>query len=133
MKIMSTAERKSTRQLILDTIERLRTGSIRDTDLGSRYANLLHLLWEHTEEQSSKTTSGLNAHVQQPQEQPGYSQDLFSWLDLEALGDFVSGESGREPESGFSNLQHLMHTGLQGEPAWESINVPVGNDIARLF
>jgi hypothetical protein len=111
--------------MITTTILRLRKASIWPQDFGSRYAQLLELLWQRTDPDVSgnsqprtRTQYGAaapspNQHqtsLQQAQEShpPGptgstsfnHQSDFFSWLDLQAVGDAVSGDQGQVPSNG---------------------------------
>jgi hypothetical protein len=99
--VMIYSEEQSVREMILQTMNVLRRASLSPQDAGSRYARLLELLWQKprsgsgtapsTHERSDTQRSGsLTVDTE------GYMQfspaNDFSWLDLEAVGDFVSGE-----------------------------------------
>ncbi|EXJ90122.1 hypothetical protein A1O3_03191 [Capronia epimyces CBS 606.96] len=115
--VMTDMEARQVRQLIVQVTEVLKKASVSTQDAGSRYARLLELLWIKPPKDSS--------HVQQPMESPamsdtqlsssagsvrvdahGYMQyspaNDFSWLDLEAVGDYVSGD--QIPGNGISGL-----------------------------
>lgn len=88
--------------LILGTMDVLKRSSVSSQDAGSRYAKLLELLWQKP--RSGTTDSQPPAHRRSesqqsgslPMDPSGYPQfspaNNFSWLDLEAVGDYVSGE-----------------------------------------
>jgi hypothetical protein len=100
---MNQQEETAVRQMIPQTMDRLQRASAGPDDIGSRYARLLELLW--------KPKATLTSTKQGPQRsndlplagtltnqipEPHYMQfsptNDFSWLDLEAVGDFVSGD-----------------------------------------
>jgi Fungal specific transcription factor domain len=100
--VMINSEEQSVREMILQTMEVLRRASLTPQDAGSRYARLLELLW-HKPRPSMDT--GPPAHNRSESHLSGsltvdagggYMQfspaNDFSWLDLEAVGDYVSGE-----------------------------------------
>lgn len=118
--IMINSEEQSVREMILQTMEVLRRASLSSQDAGSRYARLLELLWHKPH---SGTVAGPPAHNRSDSQHSGslvvdaggYMQfspaNDFSWLDLEAVGDYVSGE-----QLGGANMLAPM-TGYQGQPA----------------
>ncbi|RMD39780.1 hypothetical protein DV735_g5343, partial [Chaetothyriales sp. CBS 134920] len=106
--VMDQFEERQVRQTIFQVAEIMKNASVSSQDPGSRYARLLELLWLKPSKQSSQ-------HIQQNVSSPaavsdtqlsasgsltldahGYMQfspaNDFSWLDLEAVGDFVSGD-----------------------------------------
>lgn len=98
--LLSTPEKSSVRRLIFDTARRLRRDSSRTTDLGSRYAQLLELLWQRTLDsvQRSDDVTALDVgaslrdplHSQQIPALPIRGQEEFSWLDLHSVGDLLA-------------------------------------------
>lgn len=99
--VMINSEEQSVREMIFQTMDVLRRASLTPQDAGSRYAKLLELLWHNPR---SNTATAPPAH-QHSESQPsgsltvdagGYMQfspaNDFSWLDLEAVGDYVSGD-----------------------------------------
>lgn len=105
--VMDQEEEQGVRQMVLRTVNVLKQASISAEDPGSRYARLLELLWlkpkasvpvlknsgsdTHSEAGSQFTSAGSLSL-----DPGGYMQfspaNGFSWLDLEAVGDFVSGD-----------------------------------------
>ncbi|PGH15955.1 hypothetical protein AJ79_02122 [Helicocarpus griseus UAMH5409] len=102
--IMNAEEERGVRLLINDTTKKLHRASAGPDDIGSRYARLLELLWKPKSSSSSSDTQELlrkddnvpagalpNTRLpDQPYMQYSPMND-FSWLDLEAVGDYVSG------------------------------------------
>lgn len=117
--VMTDLEERQVRHLVFQAMDVLKRASVSAQDPGSRYARLLELLW-------MKPPKGF-VPVQQPAQSPavsdtqlsssgsvrvdahGYMQysptNDFSWLDLEAVGDYVSGD--QMPASGISLLNPL--------------------------
>ncbi|KAK2799362.1 hypothetical protein FQN50_008521 [Emmonsiellopsis sp. PD_5] len=99
--VMDAQEELGVRDLINLTTNKLHRASAGPDDIGSRYARLLELLWK-PKTSPSMTTQELPRHDEVPPagavsssrlEPPyvQYSPMNFSWLDLEAVGDYVSG------------------------------------------
>lgn len=105
--VMTDLEERHVRQLVFQAMEVLRRASVSAQDPGSRYARLLELLW-------MKPPKG-SAPTQPPVHSPAGTSDAplsstgsikidaaghmqhspandFSWLDLGAVGDYVSGD-----------------------------------------
>jgi hypothetical protein len=123
--------------MINATILRLRRASIWPQDFGSRYAQLLELLWQRTDTETSNNSQPRvrsnhsqealsptqNSHLtpsRQTQQSPAAApvtstsfnpqSDFFSWLDLQAVGDAVSGEQNQMPQPGPS----ISNSGVGG-------------------
>ncbi len=99
--VMISSEAQSVREMILQTMSVLRRASLSPQDPGSRYARLLELLWQKPRPDTNKGPP-VQDHSETQQTgslildaggyiQPSPAND-FSWLDLEAVGDYVSGE-----------------------------------------
>lgn len=116
--VMDQMEERQVRQLIYQSTEVLKRASVSAQDPGSRYARLLELLWlktppathQHKPSHPHATTPGQPA-MSSPaggsdtamsstgslrMDAQGFMQfspaNDFSWLDLDAVGDFVSGD-----------------------------------------
>jgi hypothetical protein len=102
---MPNAEETKVRDLVTRTTEVLKRASAGPDDIGSRYSRLLELLWRSKEatisspagtQQSSDFQVPSSAIAHRLPEQNNYMQfspaNDFSWLDLEAVGDYVSGD-----------------------------------------
>ncbi len=119
--VMINSEEQSVREMILQTMEVLRRASLSPQDAGARYARLLELLWHKPR---SGTVTGPPAHHRSDSQHSGslvvdaggYMQfspaNDFSWLDLEAVGDYVSGE-----QLGGANMLAPM-AAYQDQPAF---------------
>lgn len=95
-------EETEVRNLITQTTERLKRASASPDDLGSRYARLLELLWRpRSAPPVSSPEIRLNSEIELSNAMPSLVPDAnymnlspsndFSWLDLESVGNFVSG------------------------------------------
>jgi hypothetical protein len=99
---MSLQEESGVRHMIVKTVEQLQRASVSPQDLGSRYARLLELLWlkpkstptngTHEVRPLNSMPSSGSLHTS-PLANPTYMEFSpaydFSWLDLEAVGDYV--------------------------------------------
>jgi len=128
--------------MITTTILRLRKASTWPHDFGSRYAQLLELLWQRTDPESSNNgqartqaehsgpATSPNQHSyrtplrqvkqifpSEPTTSAAFNpqSDFFSWLDLQAVGDAVSGEQNQSlnpgipgPSSGVDGIQQFL-------------------------
>ena len=96
--VMIQSEEQSVREMILQTIGVLRRASLSPQDAGSRYARLLELLWHKPRSSTVSVHSHPDAQLSGSQTvDMGGSMQFspatdFSWLDLEAVGDYISGE-----------------------------------------
>lgn len=113
---MLPAEEMSVRNLVTRTTEVLKRASAGPDDIGARYSRLLELLWrpKPTAPASPAGTQQSN-DVMMPNNpipncmpgQEGYVHfspaNDFSWLDLEAVGDYVSGDPGALSLDAFQN------------------------------
>lgn len=139
-------EEEAVRIMVLQTVDVLKRASVSPEDPGSRYARLLELLWlkpksnmpllRHTSSDThSDTGSQLTSAGSLSLDQGGYMHfspaNGFSWLDLEAVGDFVSGdqmaganllEPMRAPQPmgvGFTpQMQHMNQWQQPGPYSW---------------
>jgi Fungal specific transcription factor domain len=134
--VMSNSEEQSVREMIFQTMDVLRRASLSPQDAGSRYARLLELLWHKPR---PSTLSAPPAHHRSDSQHSGslsfdaggYMQyspaNNFSWLDLEAVGDYVSGEqlggAGMlAPMEGYQAQPALAPLVQNGAP-WQQPNV----------
>lgn len=78
---MSAQEVAGVRRMVQDTISRLQKAGVNQDHMGTRYAQLLLMLWRATPSKDDDRTS-----MASPEVQPG----AFSWLDLEAVGNFAT-------------------------------------------
>jgi hypothetical protein len=132
---MTASEEPGVRELVRRTTERLRRASAGPDDMGSRYARLLELLWKpkQTTNATSPQSSRMNKDLSMSTNQPNFESPFlnfspandFSWLDLPAVGDFVSGDqiSGTGAVT-FDTLQNpgvfVTGTDAQTPQAWQS-------------
>lgn len=122
--------------MIVDSIARLRTGSVNAYDFGSRYAQLLELLWRQVDEvptDNNRYTNNTVGSTPMVNRQPSGQQDEFSWLDLQAVGEFITGE--QDPmDFDFSgeNLQQFVQASRRGSMSWNDLGWP-DNDMNRFF
>ncbi|OJJ62889.1 hypothetical protein ASPSYDRAFT_673844 [Aspergillus sydowii CBS 593.65] len=128
--VMPPAEEMSVRELVSRTTEVLNRASAGPDDIGARYSRLLELLWrpKPTAPASPAGTQQGNDIIMQNTnpisncmpEQDGYVHfspaNDFSWLDLEAVGDYVSGDPGA------LTLDAIQSTGLYtgSDRAWQT-------------
>lgn len=97
--------------MISHVIEKLRKGVFRPSDLGSRYAQLLETLWQRTD----GNTNGIRTKVAPPHQQLSQLQqqpfsnnqdDFFSWLDLQAVGEYLSNDTQIDQSVGIDKPQY---------------------------
>lgn len=124
--------------MIKDSISRLRAGSVRPGEFGLRYAQLLELLWRQTDEevahQDGTTIPIIDPHpALMVQRLPISAPDEFSWLDLQAVGEFLT----REPDPidfniGNNNIQQFSQASRRGSMTWNDLSWP-DDDLNRFF
>ncbi|KAJ5819359.1 hypothetical protein N7474_004950 [Penicillium riverlandense] len=102
--MMVPSEEAKVQGLVARTTEILNQASAGPDDIGSRYARLLELLWKSKPPMGNTSTetpqssdfamqSALSNPVTEPSNYMHFSPaNDFSWLDLEAVGDYVSGD-----------------------------------------
>lgn len=117
--VMNDHEQRHVQTLIHQSIDVLRQASLSSQDAGSRYARLLELLWmrplkhgsqpyPQMQSPAARSDSQLSSSGSIKMDATGYMQYSpagFSWLDLEAVGDFVSGDPMQNPTTQFLNQQ----------------------------
>ncbi|KAL4954257.1 hypothetical protein BDW69DRAFT_143229 [Aspergillus filifer] len=115
--VMLPAEEMSVRDLVTRTTEVLKRASAGPDDIGARYSRLLELLWRPkqtapaspagTNRDNDVLMQNTNTLSQVIPDQDGYVHfspaNDFSWLDLEAVGDYVSGDPGALSLDAFQN------------------------------
>lgn len=132
---MTASEEPGVRELVRRTTEKLRRASAGPDDMGSRYARLLELLWKPKQATTatSPQSSLISTDISISANKPNFGSPIvnfsptndFSWLDLSAVGDFVSGDqiTGTGPVS-FDALQNpgMFLTGADAPTpqAWQS-------------
>ncbi|PYH45633.1 C6 zinc finger domain protein [Aspergillus saccharolyticus JOP 1030-1] len=103
--VIMFSEEMRVRDLVTKTTQVLRRASAGPDDIGSRYSRLLELLWQ---QKSMPAASSAGTHQESGMPMHHDSSTLphqtsdphvhfspandFSWLDLEAVGDYVSGD-----------------------------------------
>ena len=122
--VMTQSEVMKVRDLVTRTTEVLNRASAGPDDIGSRYSRLLELLWQTKPapmDSPAETRQSNDLPIQNttlPSCLPEHNEYVhfspandFSWLDLEAVGDYVSGDliSGAGP-LGFDALQNSDFT-----------------------
>ncbi|KAJ5815178.1 hypothetical protein N7474_006955 [Penicillium riverlandense] len=135
LKAISKPERESIRRLINDTINSLRRGTNQPSELGARYAHLLEVLWERADQRpgiNDETSDFENRTCQTARPQEYAPREGFSWLDLEAIGDFVWGDSVLNEGFDFANTQQSMDNLREGVD-WNDTHMLAGNEFSRIF
>jgi hypothetical protein len=145
--VMDGDEEHAVRQMVLQAVSVLKQASVSPEDPGSRYARLLELLWlkpktsvpvlknpgsdTHSDAGSQLTSAGSLSL-----DPGGYMQfspaNGFSWLDLEAVGDYVAGDqmasanllgpmsAPQQMDVGFNpQIQHLNQWQQPGLYNWQ--------------
>jgi hypothetical protein len=124
--------------MIRDVIRHLQKASVRPNDFTSRYSQLLERLWQRKDGQNAANgLSTNNAPLANLRTETiaGPSQtaniyntpDEFSWLDLQAVGELVSGQQ----EAGFGLDGYTQFMTMSGE--WNDLGLMEGDDINRFF
>ncbi|KAJ5082691.1 hypothetical protein N7532_011734 [Penicillium argentinense] len=128
--MMVPSEEAKVQGLVARTTEVLRQASAGHDDIGSRYSRLLELLWK-------TKTSTANATAETPRSndfamQTALSNPVtdntymdfspandFSWLDLEAVGDYVSGDQISGGLLGLDAFQDPYQSGQDRSQVWQ--------------
>ncbi|KAL4871211.1 hypothetical protein BDV12DRAFT_183870 [Aspergillus spectabilis] len=119
--VMLPAEEMSVRDLVSRTTEVLKRASAGPDDIGARYSRLLELLWRAkatspaspagTQQSNDILMQNTNSLSNYMPDQGGYVHfspaNDFSWLDLEAVGDYVSGDPGTPSLDAFQHTAAL--------------------------
>jgi hypothetical protein len=100
---MTPTEKGGVRRMINETIDRLERAGVNRNHMGSRYSRLLHLLWRKVPSKHDETSNGQvrddigrakpvedNPVPQAFETSPLANHGAFSWLDLEAVGNFAT-------------------------------------------
>jgi hypothetical protein len=127
--------------MVNDAILRLRKASVRPYDFASRYSQLLELLWQRkdseTRENAAEDTAPVDSFpvtIPSRLSAPYDPQDDFSWLDLQAVGEFVQND---QVPTGFgfevdAYPQFSTNAGRE-ELGWNDIGWLEGDEFNRLF
>lgn len=130
---MLHSEEMKVRDLVTRTTEVLKRASAGPDDIGSRYSRLLELLWQPRPAPTASPagthqSNDLPMHNTLPNfpDQNKYVHfspaNDFSWLDLEAVGDYVSGDQiSGAGTLGFDAFQNpdLYQAGQDRSQLWQ--------------
>jgi hypothetical protein len=129
--------------MIRDVIRHLQKASVRPNDFTSRYSQLLERLWQRKDVQKGVNTNDVNNNAIStptsmqtstgrmpgpPQPTTYTTPDEFSWLDLQAVGELVSGQQ----EAGFGLDGYTQFMTMAGGE-WNDLGLMEGDDINRFF
>ena len=129
--------------MIRDVIRHLQKASVRPNDFTSRYSQLLERLWQRKDEQNGVNSNDVNNNAIStstsmqtstgtmpgpPQPTTYTTPDEFSWLDLQAVGELVSGQQ----EAGFGLDGYTQFMTMAGGE-WNDMGLVEGDDINRFF
>lgn len=116
--VLAADEEHSVRTMVQETVNRLERSGIGSQHPGSRYSQLLKLLWDKVERKERKRAASSTATLTNPyrpgsvggptsgstgsftQDSPAVTEMMgdFSWTDLDAIGNFaVNGSGGINP------------------------------------
>lgn len=105
--VMGAEEERAIRQMIHETVNRLQRSSVGAQHLGSRYSQLLKLLWNKVGQKEKSRLPSMNRQQDMPRntparamsqtagsgtgESPAMTEPMgdFSWTDLMAVGEFA--------------------------------------------
>ena len=127
--------------MIRDVIRHLQKASVRPNDFTSRYSQLLERLWQRKDGQNgpinqnsnniapSTSLHGPTDPMSGPAQNTAFytTPDEFSWLDLQAVGELVSGQQ----EAGLGLDGYTQFMTMSGE--WNDFGLMEGDDINRFF
>jgi len=133
--------------MIKDVIRRLQKASVRPNDFTSRYSELLERLWQRKDSEPQSrlnSTAVVDTSNSNQQNNPGLvgpyippparitgwyngQQDEFSWLDLQAVGELVTGDGAGY--GGVDGYSQFMTTATD----WGDLGLMEGNDVNRFF
>ncbi|KAJ5774777.1 hypothetical protein N7457_009673 [Penicillium paradoxum] len=129
--MMVPSEEAKVQGLVSRTTEVLKQASAGTDDVGSRYARLLELLWKPKSSSNSSAEAPQNdfpiqTALSNPVTDTSYMQfspaNDFSWLDLEAVGDYVSGDQisgGLLGLDAFQNASDPYQSGMPRSQVWQ--------------
>ncbi|KKK15788.1 hypothetical protein AOCH_005171 [Aspergillus ochraceoroseus] len=145
--VMLPAEEMRVRDLVTQTTEILKRASAGPDDIGARYARLLELLWRPkpaTAPSPANTQKSNEVAIQSstplahcvPEQGGGYvyfsPANDFSWLDLEAVGDYVSGDPSSLSLDAFQNTA-LYQAGSDRPQIWPNPLAEKGVHLALTY
>ena len=144
--VLAADEEQSVRQMVQETVNRLERSGIGSQHPGSRYSQLLKLLWDKVERKERKGATNSTATLTNPyrpgsmggppsastssltQDSPAMTEMMgdFSWTDLDAIGNFAVNGSGGVNQSeadwwsGFlpADPNTFMYDALTGIDDW---------------
>ena len=131
--MMLPSEEAEVQGLVARTTEVLKRASAGPDDIGARYSRLLELLWRpkphpvtnRSAEQREPNEFSIPTALSNPVSDPTYMDFSpahdFSWLDLEAVGDYVSGD---QPPGGLLGLDVFQN---------EATPYPGGHDRSQVW
>lgn len=129
--MMVPSEEAKVQGLVARTTEVLRQASAGPDDIGSRYSRLLELLWKPKPSLSTAAETPQNndfaiqtaLSTSVPDTYMNFSPaNDFSWLDLEAVGDYVSGDQisgGLLGLEAFQNTSDPYQSGQDRSQMWQ--------------
>lgn len=129
--MMVPSEEAKVQGLVARTTEVLKQASAGADDIGARYSRLLELLWKAkpsipTAETPQNSDFTMQAALANPVSEHAYMDfspaNDFSWLDLEAVGDYVSGDQmsgGLLGLDAFQNTSDLFQSGQDRSQVWQ--------------
>lgn len=130
--MMVPSEEAKVQGLVSRTTEVLKQASAGTDDVGSRYARLLELLWKPKSASNPSADAppsdfSMQTALSNPVADPSYMQfspaNDFSWLDLEAVGDYVSGDQisgGLLGLDAFQNASDMYESGVaRPQQVWQ--------------
>ncbi|KAK6392334.1 hypothetical protein LTR65_003790 [Meristemomyces frigidus] len=147
--VLSADEEQSVRQMVSETVSRLERSGIGSHHPGSRYSQLLRLLWDKVDRKEQRKETRSTATLTNPyrpgsvggpgpasnastltNDSPALTETMgdFSWTDLDAIGNFaVNGNNGatgvNDPEwwSGFlpADSNNFLFDTLPGMDNWD--------------
>lgn len=133
--VLNETEQRAVTNLVHQCIEVLRQASLSPQDAGSRYARLLELLWMRPLKQTqpypamqspaARSDSQISSSGSIRMDAGGYMQYSpagFSWLDLEAVGDFVSGDPSFMGMGGYQNPAAYMPDVMNWQGQTNAVN-----------
>jgi hypothetical protein len=121
--------------MINDVIRHLQKASVRPNDFTSRYSQLLERLWQRKDGEprmNNSTTNLPDSHgfvvtPSRPAPQYNHQQNEFSWLDLQAVGELVTGDH----DNGFGMDGYTQFMTMAGD--WGDLSLMDGEDVNRFF
>lgn len=134
--MMLPSEEAKVQGLVARTTEVLKQASAGPDDIGSRYSRLLEALWRtkpslssanRAAESQQNSDFSMQTALPNPVADPTYMDfspaNDFSWLDLEAVGDYVSGDQtpgGLLGLDAFQNGNDPYQSGQDRSQIWQA-------------